>query len=286
MDMKRIFGFALMGLMAAAPPVVEAQRAPQGQERAMRTPGQMPLARMMERQAELGLTAEQVARLESIQSRLQQQNAPLVAQVREARMGAERGERGARQVPEEIRPAMQQLRQNNRAAMEEVRAVLSDEQRAKLRETMRRGMRQGTGGQGARAARPGEHGQAMPLARVLEHRAELGLTAEQVGRLESIQARLQQQNAPLLAQLSASGAMRGAGVERGQRERAAARVPEEIRPVMQRIRQNTQTAMQEVRTVLTDEQQVKLRDSMRQGMRERRGDGAARPMQRGQRGAR
>jgi hypothetical protein len=285
--MKRIFGFALMGLMAAAPPVADAQRAPQGQERAMRTPGQMPLARMMERQAELGLTAEQVARLESIQTRLQQQNAPLMAQVREARTGAAREQRAARQVPEELRPAMQQIRQNNRAAMEEVRAVLSDEQRTKLRETMRGGMRHGTGGQGAQAARSGEQRQAMPLARVLERGAELGLTAEQVSQLEAIQVRVQQQNAPLLAQLRAFGAMRGAGVERGQRGPAAgARVPQEIRPAMQQLRQNNQAAMQEVRSVLTDEQQVKLRETWREGMRERRGDGAARPMQRGQRGAR
>lgn len=42
------------------------------------------------------------------------------------------GVRGQRQVPEELRPVMQQLQANRRAAMTEARAVLTAEQQTRL----------------------------------------------------------------------------------------------------------------------------------------------------------
>jgi Spy/CpxP family protein refolding chaperone len=194
--MKRIFGMAVLAAIAVAPMALEAQTPRTGQERATRTPGQAPLARVLQHRAELGLTADQVNRLESIQQRLQAQNAPLLEQLRASgawpRSGTEArerrqltpeqreqmrqrsqnlteeerealreqlrerrqqrepgrvapGARGQRQIPEELRPVVQQLRANTRAAIEEARAVLTTEQQAQLRELMqqRRGERPG-----------------------------------------------------------------------------------------------------------------------------------------------
>lgn len=162
--MKRFYGLALVAVIAAAPVSLEAQtpRAPQGQEQAGRGQRPAPISRILEQRAALGLSAEQVSRLEAIQQRLQQQNAPLIEQLRASGAWQERGQngergqqrgpgaRGERQIPEELRPVMQQLRENNRTAMQQVQEVLTAEQRARLRELMQQHRR----GEG-RGARPG-----------------------------------------------------------------------------------------------------------------------------------
>jgi hypothetical protein len=279
--MNRVLGFALVGMLAAAPVALEAQQGPRGAERAMRAPGQggAPLARVLERRSELGLTAEQVGRLETISARLQQQNEPLMAQMRahrETLRGQRAQARGQRQMPEQLRPVMQQMRENNQAAMQEVRSVLSDEQQTKLRDGMR-----GQRGERAPGAARGAAGQGgAPLARMLERRAELGLTAEQVSRLEAISERVRQQNEPLMAQVrqhreSMRGQERQPGAER--------QVPEQVRTAIQQMRQNSQAAMQEAREVLSDDQQTRLREGMRESMQQRRGEGANRRAPRGTR---
>jgi hypothetical protein len=169
-----------------------------------------------------------------------------------------------------------------------------------------------------------------PGSFILQHRAELNLSAEQVARLEAIQQRVRSQNEPLLAQLRAAGLARGepgqmrAHIEgrtpeqraamrqrfenmtpeqreqlrgerrqrfenmtpeqreqlRGERRqrpgaqgaRAGRQVPEELRPVLEQLRAHNQAAMQEVRSVLTAEQQTRLRALMG----ERRGPRAQR----------
>lgn len=127
-----------------------------------------------------------------------------------------------------------------------------------------------------------------PFAVVLRHHAEMGLSAEQVRRLEVIGERLQAQNRPLGEQLRASGAWQGRGGEaralsgerrRGVRPegaRAQRRIPEELRPVVEQMRSNRRTAMQEARAVLTAEQQSRLRELVQQRRGGRGGAGNAR----------
>jgi len=176
--MNKVYGLALLAAVAAAPVVVEAQapRAAAGQQQAERGGWHSPISRIVEHRAELGLTTEQVSRLQGIQQRLQQQNAPLMEQVRASGAwregaakadrgdrapradGARRGARAGRQVPEEMRPVMNQIRDNNRAAHQEVRSVLSDQQQVRLRELaqqQRAGGQRGEwrGNRGARGSR-------------------------------------------------------------------------------------------------------------------------------------
>lgn len=189
--MKQIYGLALVAALAIVPLSVDAQT-PRGAERAqqsVRMQGQAPLALLLEQRAELGLTAEQVSRLEAIQEEVRQKNAPLMdqmrasgafpggqrmrqraeamtpeqrgamrEQMRERRAAGAAGQRaergrpmqGQRQLPEELRPLMQQIQQNNRAALEQVRAVLTVEQQARARQLVeqRRGEPRGTRGSG------------------------------------------------------------------------------------------------------------------------------------------
>ncbi|MBA2670388.1 MAG: hypothetical protein H0U67_08470 [Gemmatimonadetes bacterium] len=199
--MKRIYGVTLLVALAAAPLALEAQT--RGTADPAVRDGQ-PFAMILGQRAALGLTDAQVTRLQAIGQRLQEQNAPLLEQMRasgaaqgasssgqrqpmmqrapaeqrdsmrarmqrdqqnmtpeqrqqmrermrnmtpeqraamrsqmqDRRAGArgEGGSRGARQVPEELRPVMEQLRANQQAAMQEAQAVLTPEQQTRFRE--------------------------------------------------------------------------------------------------------------------------------------------------------
>lgn len=101
--MNRITGLALFAVIAAAPVAVSAQTPEAGtrQEQALRFRGGPSLTMLLQRQQDIGLTAEQVARLESIEQRLRDRNAPLLLQLRESGAwkhgpGAAREGRGAR----------------------------------------------------------------------------------------------------------------------------------------------------------------------------------------------
>jgi Spy/CpxP family protein refolding chaperone len=109
------------------------------------------------------------------------------------------------------------------------------------------------------APRPGGRAEAGqfrgvgPSARALAAaRAELGLSGEQVQQLESIAARLQTQNRPLLEQLRALGPARGAEARAGR----PAPTPEQREQMRQR--------MQQRREALTPEQREQMREQMRQ----------------------
>jgi hypothetical protein len=140
---------------------------------------------------------------------------------------------------------------------------------------------------------------AGPVARILAQRDELGLSAQQVNRIEQIQATLEANNGPLVAQLRSTlgDSMSLAGERRGDpamrermRERASHMTPEEraelrerleerrgeptprlsaeqreaIRPLMEQMRENRVQALREVQEVLTPEQQSRLRE-LREG---------------------
>ncbi len=130
------------------------------------------------------------------------------------------------------------------------------------------------GGVGARAQEPG--------TLLLERRAELGLSQEQVQRIEAIQARVRQENEPRLEQLST--AMEELGdrdframtvEERQQLRRQVQEHMRQLEPVRRAIRETNRAAGEEIHGLLTAEQQQKLRELRLQRVRElqvRRGD--------------
>jgi hypothetical protein len=156
----------------------------------------------------------------------------------------------------------------------------------------RRGMR--GGGPAAQMRAPG--------AMLLEHRAELGLTAEQIRQIEAIQERVKAANAPRLEQLQAGLGERGPVRDRTRRdmtaeERQAFRDrmragAEQMRSVMQEVRETNRGAGDQIHALLTTEQKAAVLDLRREARGEwqnRRGErrdgfrGDRRPM-RGQRG--
>jgi Spy/CpxP family protein refolding chaperone len=191
--MKRIYGLSLLAAFAAAPAALHAQTpAPQAQERAVHGHA---FSGLLAQRAELGLTDDQVARIEAIGLRLQAQIAPLSAQIRasagHAREGAQREQMRARM--ESMTP---EQREQMRARMEQRRDSvqnLTPEQRAGMRERMRdsgargeRGVRGQRGGMAARAV-PEEMQVVMEQIRTHTQAARQEvmavLTAEQQTRL-------------------------------------------------------------------------------------------------------
>lgn len=160
---------ALLAQQPGTPPAAEQQK--QGRQ----GPRPSPVAALLEHRAELKLTAQQVARLEAIQRDLEQKNEPFRRQLEAAR--PQRGERpdgppseeeraAMRARREQLRPQMEQVRANHRAAMEQVRSVLTEEQRETARQYLRghRGERGPRGGRGEGGWR-GERGQQAPRSR-------------------------------------------------------------------------------------------------------------------------
>jgi Spy/CpxP family protein refolding chaperone len=101
-----------------------------------------------------------------------------------------------------------------------------------------------------------------PVAHLLRLQDELALTPAQVGRLQQIDARMDQQNQPLVAQLSqvrsrirAMGPREQLSAER--REQLELQV-EEFRRILRQIERNNHAAMKQVGNVLTPPQQERL----------------------------
>jgi hypothetical protein len=117
-----------------------------------------------------------------------------------------------------------------------------------------------------------------PAAMVLERRADLGLSLEQVQRIEAIQVRVQQENAGRIEQLRAALPAR---TEHGFREMSAAERQQlrqqmrehmdQLQPVREQIRKTNREAGREIHAVLTEEQREQLRSIRREQMREFRG---------------
>ncbi len=178
----KIRSFALALTLAAAPlpllaqtttPAAPAQR---GEARAARALQRSPVARLIEQRQRLGLSDEQVARLRTVEQQLQARNAPLVERMRTTLQGAapqgrtrgtpltEEQRQELRRTRESLRPVREQMRENGRAAREEIRAILTEEQRGRLQEMrreMRREGRAGREGRQGRRARGGHRGGGM-----------------------------------------------------------------------------------------------------------------------------
>jgi hypothetical protein len=157
MNVKRSLLTAVMiAVMGTATSGLEAQ------DRPAHTPRQAS-GWLLENREALGLSEAQVTRLHEIAQQLEEQNRPLVAQLRTAgiHLGppqralseAERREMHARL--QEHRPTLQQLRENTHAAMKAAREVLTPAQLQRAGEMMRaHGPARGSGERG-RAPRSG-----------------------------------------------------------------------------------------------------------------------------------
>jgi len=246
--------------------------------------GTDPIARILRRSDDLALTSDQVARLTAIQARLSAATEPLQDQLR-ATMG-DRPARAQRGTPptaaerenlrarmEQARPFMEQLRTLNQGALAEARGVLTADQQSRLGSARAGGARErgsgehrSSGPRGAIRGGPGEVGDAGPVAMMLRRADALGLTADQVERIEAIGARLAAQNDPLQQQIrSIMGEMRPGGRDRSAPPSAAEREAmrtrmEQARPLMEQVRTNAAAAREEALAVLSEEQRARLRD--------------------------
>lgn len=163
-------------------------------------------------------------------------------------------------------------------------------------------------------AHRGSHGGMMrgpgvALTEMLREHAEPALSADQVARLEAIEAELRARNEPLRQQLQAlrpegaraerprmSEEERRAMREGGERprmtdeQRAAMRAQmDQVRPIARQMADNARSAMERAREVLTAEQRASLERRMqerRSEMRERRGERGGRGMRAAPRGER
>jgi Spy/CpxP family protein refolding chaperone len=101
------------------------------------TPEQRDSMRARMQRGQQNMTPEQRQQMrERMQNMTPEQRAAMRSQMQDRQAGArgERGARGARQVPAELRPVMEQIRANQQAAMQEAQSVLTPEQRTRFRE--------------------------------------------------------------------------------------------------------------------------------------------------------
>lgn len=121
------------------------------------------------------------------------------------------------------------------------------------------------------------------VEKLFEHRVELGLSTDQLFRLQEIMDQAEQQNRPIQQQMmtvwrewkSRKGA--GTAMPDADREALHRRTVTEVRLLQEQIQRNEHAAMEEVGTVLTPEQKSMVRqivdrsrgDKGRSGDRER-----------------
>lgn len=122
-----------------------------------------------------------------------------------------------------------------------------------------------------------------PVERLLGHRSELSLTADQVQRLEAIDRKYDQQNKEPVARLEA---LRGRPIGQPMRMRDLAVADREkllanrqqLQPLMQQLRTSHQAAIAEARGVLTGDQNERANQYLYQGPGQGQGRGAGAAM--------
>lgn len=141
-------GLFLLVMLAMTPAAVHAQQR-DSRPGIERKADRGPVDALLSRREALNLTDTQIERLEVIKQRIEARNRPLVEQLLRMRDSAgdhrrvhprdmTPDEREAfRKRIEQARPLLQQIRSNNREAMEEVGQILTREQKASVREHIR-----------------------------------------------------------------------------------------------------------------------------------------------------
>lgn len=104
-------------------------------------------------------------------------------------------------------------------------------------------------------------GAGMELRVALRNRADLGLTDEQVKRIEELAARMQEKAQPYLEEMREVRRK----VQAGEADRPWAQ--ERLRALTDKIRSETEAEMKEFRELLTKEQAGKLEDLVREARR-------------------
>ena len=124
-------------------------------------------------------------------------------------------------------------------------------------------------GGGRMGGGPGMGMGGMNAARTLvENRAEIALTDEQVAKLRLIGDSLEAKNAPFMEEMQKMREMRGSGGMEGMSEADRTK----MRATMQAVRANGDAAQKEIDTILTAEQKPKA-TALLERMRPRRGGG-------------
>src|SRR5262245_12577981 len=117
--------------------------------------------------------------------------------------------------------------------------------------------------------RKGRHGgkegmQANVIQVIIDHKAELALSPEQIAKLEPIARKLGEQNKPFIEEMQK---IRG---DTNLRELSTEQ-REQMRTQMGKLRENREAALTQARTILKPEQQTRLRDIVRERMPRRGG---------------
>lgn len=152
--MRKIGLVLAFGLMATPAPALLAQDGPPPAGRQEHGPRHGPVAALLEHRQELGLTAEQVTRLEAIHADVEARIRPLHEQLRQLHGGRAQGQAPSDADRERARPLMEQLRAHHERAMEQVHAVLTDAQEAKAKSLF---PHHGPRGEGGRRGEGGPH---------------------------------------------------------------------------------------------------------------------------------
>lgn len=119
-------------------------------------------------------------------------------------------------------------------------------------------------------------GESGPIQTLLEHREEIGLTAEQVSGLRAVQGRVSERNRPLVQRFleirrrwererPANWRSLPPARRRQIQERFQGRIRAESRALEEQVQTNHRAAMLEVRAMLTRAQRQKLRSFLEDG---------------------
>ena len=142
---RHLAGLGILALAACGPSTPPPASTPSGSATRPAAMGPIqtpPVYALLGQREKLGLSSAQVTALDSIGMHIDRANAPLMSRLRELR-GEYGGRRGApRPNDEELQPTLEQLRTNNRQAMEGVRNVLTPQQRTTACEMARESSRE------------------------------------------------------------------------------------------------------------------------------------------------
>ncbi len=148
MQKRTVMGAFMALALVAAPAMAQGGPGRPGMGAGMRGPAQMernPVQVLLDHGQDLALTAEQVTKLTAIQARVEKENGPRWEQMKKAfgdkapaDMTAEERQQ-ARERMQALQPVRDQIRETDRTAMAEARALLTPDQVTKMRAFMRRG---------------------------------------------------------------------------------------------------------------------------------------------------